>query len=101
MATPCASWLFQVSANAATHCLMPAVSSPRSDAICARELAAENVRNSKTASAAFEENEIIAHPYALILKSGLPQLQAQLIGGIIQQTQLVCSSQPCGRRLRV
>src|SRR5580700_4711740 len=62
MATACASWLFHESAKFATNCLMAAVSASRLDAICARELAAENVRNNKTASAAFDANEIIAHP---------------------------------------
>src|SRR6202051_2336970 len=63
MATPRASWLFQVSANAATHCLMAAVSASRLAAICAREPVAENVRNRKTASAAFDWTEIIADSY--------------------------------------
>src|SRR5450759_1844715 len=93
MATPCASWLFQVSANAATVCLMAAVSASRLDAICARERAAEKVRNNKTVSAAFDGTEIIAHLYVVNLKSGLTQPGTQPIGAIIQQTHRVCPRQ--------
>jgi hypothetical protein len=57
------------------------------DAICARELAAEKVRNNKTASAAFDGTEIIAHPYGLNLKAGPAQPGTRPIGAIIQQTQ--------------
>src|SRR5579864_8808013 len=73
MATACASWLFQASANAATVCLMAAVSASRLDATCERELAAEKVINNKTVSAAFDGTEIIADSYAVNLASGLAQ----------------------------
>jgi hypothetical protein len=53
------------------------------DAICARELAAEKVRNNKIANAAFDRNELIAYTSGVILKSGLAQTGIQPIGGII------------------
>src|SRR5271169_903964 len=90
MATACASWLFHESAKFATNCLIAAVSASRLDAVCARELAAEKVRNNKTASAAFDGNEFIAHPYGLNFIAGLAQPKTQPIGAIIQQTPRVC-----------
>jgi hypothetical protein len=41
------------------------------DGICAQETAAEKETNSKTANPIFTRVEIIAHPYAVNLKSGL------------------------------
>jgi hypothetical protein len=66
---------------------MAAVSASRLDAVCARELAAENVRNNKTASAALDGNEIIAHLYGSNLNSGPAQPETQPIAAIIQQSQ--------------
>src|SRR5579862_3585530 len=86
MATACASWLFHVSANPATVCLIAAVSASRLDAVCARELAAEKEMKNKTPSAAFDVTEIIACSSGLNLIAGPAKPGTHPIAVIIQQT---------------
>src|SRR5258708_27618759 len=90
MATACASWLFQVSANEATDCLMAAESACRFAAICARDPAAENVRNISTAITILVCVRIITHLSKLNLVFAMAESGTVPIGVIIQQQSRIC-----------